>query len=521
MTRWTIGRRISFGFSLIVAIIAAVGAVTYFRLAQIDASTAVVLDRSVPSIVLLGQIESLVKENFINTTQHVVTENADREKAIEKTMTATSDQLTGLYTELEKHLSTARAQELYKTATTLRVLYRDERNAVLKLSREKKTDDATALLEGKFYATYSAYTGALRALVDYNQSAATEQRAVAGTAIRSSKRLLPAGVACALLASAAVAFIIIRGTNKALHEVAGQLHEGSRQLAAAAGEISSASQSLAQSSSEQAATLEQNSAALEEIASMAKHNAEHASHAQELTRQARQVAETGAADMQAMAAAMSNIKQSSGSIAKIIKTIDEIAFQTNILALNAAVEAARAGEAGLGFAVVAEEVRGLAQRSAQAAKETATSIEDSIQRSEQGAVLSDKVVASLEQIVGRVREVDGVIAEIAQANSEQTKGVDQVLGTITEMDRVTQTTAANAEEAASASEELTAQAASADHTTDSLLRLVGANEKPKPASLSSAALPRHAAPHRSVVSGGAPGSRTHEDNFSDEHFARR
>lgn len=527
MSNWTIGRRITFGFALVVAIVAAVGGFTYFRLAQIDSSTGVVLDRSVPSIVLLGRIESLVKENFINTTQHVVTENSEREQAIEKTMAATSDELTGLYTELEKHLVTDRAQELYKTATTYRAKYRDDRNAVLKLSREKKTEEASTLLEGEFYKTYSAYTAALRALVSYNQSTATEQRALASVAIQSSMRILPAGVLFAVLASAGVGFIIIRGTNKALQELAGQLHEGSRQLASAAGEISSSAQSLAQSSSEQAATLQQNSAALEEIASMAKRNADNATHAQDLTRQARNVAETGAADMQAMATAMANIKESSGSIAKIIKTIDEIAFQTNILALNAAVEAARAGEAGLGFAVVAEEVRGLAQRSAQAAKETATSIEDSIQRSEQGAVLSEKVVTSLSQIVTRVREVDGVIAEIAQANTEQTKGVDQVLGTITEMDRVTQTTAANAEEAASASEELNAQAVSSDHTTDALLQLVGAKGSMKASSHAPAAPARHSAPRHSAPArngmnhAGTNGKHVNEENFSDDYFVRR
>lgn len=477
MSNWTIGRRITLGFAIVVAIIGIVGVVTYSRLNRIDRSSAVVFDNSMPSIVVLGKIESLVKENFINTTQHVVSNDPQKKLSIEKTMDATSERLTGLYEVLETHLRSETAQSLYKSAKSLRAQYRDDRNRVLKLSREKQSAEAQALLDGAFYETYSGYTKALRDLVDYNQTTAKTESTIAENAIHTSMRVLPAGLVGAIIAGILVAVLIIRSTNGALRQLAGQLHEGSRQLTAAAGEINSASQSLAQASSEQAATLEQNSAALEEIASMAKRNADHAAHAQDLTRQARQAAETGAADMQAMASAMTNIKASSGSIAKIIKTIDEIAFQTNILALNAAVEAARAGEAGLGFAVVADEVRGLAQRSAQAAKETATSIEDSIQRSEEGAALSGKVVQSLEQIVGRVREVDAVIAEIAQANSEQTKGVDQVLGTISEMDRVTQTTAANAEEAASASEELNAQALSADHTTDTLLQLVGANAK--------------------------------------------
>jgi methyl-accepting chemotaxis protein len=168
---------------------------------------------------------------------------------------------------------------------------------------------------------------------------------------------------------------------------------------------------------------------------------------------------------------MDAIKASSDNIAKIIKTIDEIAFQTNILALNAAVEAARAGEAGMGFAVVAEEVRSLAQRSATAAHETADRIEDSIQKSANGVALSRKVAHGFEQIVGRVRDVDTIIAEIATSSTEQASGVAQVLTAITQMDQITQAAAANAEETAAASEELSAQAVSLDAIVGSLRKL--------------------------------------------------
>jgi methyl-accepting chemotaxis protein len=161
--------------------------------------------------------------------------------------------------------------------------------------------------------------------------------------------------------------------------------------------------------------------------------------------------------MEQMSRAMDDIKASSAEIAKIIKTIDEIAFQTNILALNAAVEAARAGEAGAGFAVVADEVRSLAQRSATASRESSAKIEQAIGKSQQGVAICTAVAESLTAILGRSREVDDLVAEIATASVEQDQGIQQIATAITQMDQVVQTNAASAEETASAAEELSAQ----------------------------------------------------------------
>lgn len=282
----------------------------------------------------------------------------------------------------------------------------------------------------------------------------------------------------ALLVGIGVAFVTARTIAKPVTAVATQLTLNSEQTVSSAAQVSSAGQMLANGATQQAAALEETSASLEEVSSMTKTNADNASHANELARQARAAAETGAKDMAAMGAAMQEIKASSDDVRKIVKTIDEIAFQTNILALNAAVEAARAGEAGAGFAVVAEEVRTLAQRSAQAAKETSAMIDGALSKTTQGVELSEKVARGLQDIVTKVRQADELVSQVATASREQSQGISQVNTAVTEMDNLTQKNAAAAEESASASEELNGQAQGMKLAVEELLTLVNGSATP-------------------------------------------
>lgn len=277
-----------------------------------------------------------------------------------------------------------------------------------------------------------------------------------------------------LLASVGVVMRI----NKRLMQNTDHLENGSQQLAAASGQVSSASQRLAEGASEQAASLEETSSSLEEIATVTKRNAENAHQAKEYSHQARTAAESGLAEMENMISAMSEIHKSGDKIAKIIRTIDEIAFQTNILALNAAVEAARAGEAGLGFAVVADEVRNLARRSADAAKETAEIIEESIIKSRAGSEISRQVAEGLSVIVSKAREVDDIVGQISLASEEQSQGVALINTSVNQLDTVTQGNAAAAEQSASASEELRSQASLLHEMVADLRTMVTGKKEP-------------------------------------------
>jgi methyl-accepting chemotaxis protein len=263
---------------------------------------------------------------------------------------------------------------------------------------------------------------------------------------------------------------LIRGALKKLGEdlnlVLGKVLTASEQVAAKSTQVSDSSQSLSQGATEQASSLEEISASMQQLAAQTQFNADNSRQADQLVNEVKGAAEEGNRQMQAMGSAMAGIRESGQSISKIIQVIDEIAFQTNLLALNAAVEAARAGQHGKGFAVVAEEVRSLAGRSAEAARETAGLIQGAVARTEKGAELADQTGRALGEIVAGVSKVSDLVGEIAAASNEQAQGISQVNIGLTQIDQVTQHNTATAEESASASEELSFQA---DHLRQMLV----------------------------------------------------
>jgi methyl-accepting chemotaxis protein len=322
---------------------------------------------------------------------------------------------------------------------------------------------------------YEATSADSERLIRLQNETLVEEKA-AGNALSSSGRFVTLVLMGVGLAIGGFVLFMVRRTSTALQQTAADLAESAAQVANASGQVSSSSQGLAQGASEQAASLEETSASSEEITSMTRKNADNSRTAAELMGQTAQVVDEANRTLEQMEGSMREINESSDKVGKIIKVIDEIAFQTNILALNAAVEAARAGEAGMGFAVVADEVRNLAQRSAQAAKDTAGLIEESIAKSNEGRGKLDQVSAAIHGITDSAQKVKTLVDEVKLGSEEQARGIEQISKAIAQMEQVTQKSAANAEETASAGEEMSAQAQTMNAIVEHIRELVGGSE---------------------------------------------
>jgi methyl-accepting chemotaxis protein len=471
---WTIGRRIALGFAGVIAISVIMGFFSFTRLIAIKEQANKITTEALPEIELVYQAERTSKDQLQLLYKHIGSNDREDMDRIVANIRRNTEENTKVFAGLDKLVTDSQARALLENVKATRTLYGKTRDDVLALSAQI-TNNAQAynLARSQFDPLNAQYLTALDNLLDYIRGQAQGDSQNIREAVFRSQAGILIGLALSFVVGFIIAYFITHGTNQIMRTVAGQLDEGANQVAAASSEVSASSQNLAEGTSEQAAALEETSSSLEEMASMTKRNSENAHKANELAKHARAAADQGTSDMQAMRGAMEAIKSSGGDIAKIIKTIDEIAFQTNILALNAAVEAARAGEAGMGFAVVADEVRNLAQRSAQAAKETTSKIEGAISKTALGADLSGKVAESLEEIVVSSRKLDELVEEVASASREQTQGIAQVNTAVNQMDKVTQNTAASAEEGAAAAQELNAQAATMKSSVAQLMSLVG------------------------------------------------
>jgi methyl-accepting chemotaxis protein len=393
-------------------------------------------------------------------------------EATRKDYRARYDELMRLIGEVKPLLTTERGQQATETLESRARDHAGSFQQISDLCDAGKIDEATVLYREHGAPAGGAMEKAASELMALDMALMTQ---AASNGKHKATQAIWIAAAMGLLDLAAIAglFAVQRDIVSRLRHVAAELSEGAQQVNDATGQLASASQALAQGASEQAASLEETSAASEEVSSITMQNTEKSKTAAQMMATVDGCVGEANRALDQMVLSMNGITSSSDSISKIIRVIDEIAFQTNILALNAAVEAARAGEAGMGFAVVADEVRNLAQRSAQAAKDTSSLIEDSIAKSHDGSSKLGQVTEVIRSITDSTGAIKTLVDEVLAGSEEQDKGIGQIAKALSQIEKVTQGAAAHAEETASASEEMSAQAATLRNVVGALEGMVG------------------------------------------------
>ncbi|HEX7653644.1 MAG TPA: methyl-accepting chemotaxis protein [Verrucomicrobiae bacterium] len=472
MKKMTIGKRILSGFAIVILVNAVLGLYAVKQLRSIAAISTDTSKQCLSGVICINHIGTEAHENNVLLLRALMTKNEDLWDDLEAKVQTNNAGINELLMSYEKTKTTEAGKAAAVKFRNAAKDYQTQIKTVLSLNREGKTQQAMELKQSQA----DVFLKVVAAEEDINKQEGDQAVAQVGSLSRRTQISILIGFGVVLGVACLVGGLIVTRTNRTLRHVSQQLKECSGEISLAASEVATSSQTLSEGATTQSASIQETSAALEEMASMTRRNTENSDKANNLARETRSAADRGTQNMSAMSSAMAEIKTSSDDIAKIIKTIDEIAFQTNILALNAAVEAARAGEAGMGFAVVADEVRNLAQRSATAAKETAEKIESAITKTAQGVDITGKVAVALTEIAEKVKEMDALAQEVATASKEQSTGITQISTAMGQLDRVTQRNSASSEESAAAAQSLNGQAQSLKTAVVELMELVQGSE---------------------------------------------
>jgi methyl-accepting chemotaxis protein len=460
---------IAFGIMMLLLIV--MGAVAWENSSTTTSTQGIYADK-VRAAVYLANAERALWQLRYGFPQFMVVDDQGRQKIIddEPKFYKTVNDNVKAFSEGQR---TPEEREALKAWDEIFTKYAQARPKWFELYRAGKTQEAA---EWRAQTTTPFGAGSVKALnnlIDLQNKISTEMELNVKTVSRNMQIFLIVFSIFALILGTAICLYISRTIVGSLNRIIGDLSEGAERLAEASSRVSSANQTLAAGSSQQAASIEETSSSIEEMASMTKQNADNAAHANSLMADTGVVVVEANHSMEELKGSMGEISAASEETAKIVKTIDEIAFQTNLLALNAAVEAARAGEAGAGFAVVADEVRNLAIRAADAAKNTASLIEGTVKKVKNGTGIVARTNEAFMKVATGSKKAGELVSEITAASQEQAQGIQQINKAVTEMDKVVQQNAATAEESNSAGEEMNAQAEHINGVIGELIALVG------------------------------------------------
>ncbi len=521
----TISARLKLSFGVMVALLLVLVGIAAWQMKALRAASLDLSDNWLPSVQYVNAMNTNTSDFRLAEFEHVLNTDDKAMGRIEAKIAAALADFTKNKDAYVPLITGPQEQALWDTFQTDWKRYLDIHRKVIELSRQNKNEEAKALLDGESAQLFDRASQALLKDVDFNTQGGQQSSKNAGQTYQSALVELGAGAAVAVLLALVLATWIIRSITAPLQQalnVAERVAEGdltvkvhasrgdelgallramekmthnltsivvtvrgaSDSIATGSDEIATGNADLSQRTEEQASSLEETAATMEELGSTVKQNAQNAREADLLAQKASSVATQGGSVVGQVVQTMKSIDEASRKIADIITVIDGIAFQTNILALNAAVEAARAGEAGRGFAVVAGEVRTLAQRSAQAAKEIKDLITTSVERVGQGSAQADKAGTTMEEIVQAIQRVTSIMSEIASASTEQSDGIAAVGNAVSQLDQVTQQNAALVEESAAAAASLKQQTLSLVQAVSVFKLNDGGTERPAPMRLS-------------------------------------